>query len=80
MPISKSPSTASLLGFFATGTDEHTQPAMRCNRMKRFIDRVYEHTCAHAIFSDIRTVLLRNGMWNDAFNDYLPSIISKCQY
>lgn len=49
-------------------------------RQKRVIDRDHEHNCVHSKNSDIRTLVVRNGLWTDDEKHCLTYIISKCPH
>lgn len=72
--------TSTLDGFRATGTQTAAKPAMSWVRIKRVVDRVHEHTCGHAKYSDINTLLVRDGLWTEAVNQYLTDIIARCPH
>lgn len=72
-------STAARAGFSGTGTEKTLQISTSWNGKKRVIDCVHQHTCVHVNFSDISTLLLRNGLWNDGANNYFSFYYFKMQ-
>ena len=79
MPVA-SPSTHTLAGYRAQldslaqlPVDQRSWP-----QLKRIVDRVHSHTCGHASYSDIRSLLERNGLWTPAVSHYLNETIEKC--
>ena len=77
-----SPPVFSLAGFTAQMDDDPDTSAPDPNRpwpqLKRIVDRAHEHTCGHATFSDIRSLLSRNQLWTPAVEHYLSTVIDKC--
>ena len=47
-------------------------------KLKRVVDRVHKHVCGHAAFSDMRTLLVRNKLWNEHVQKYLTTIVTEC--
>lgn len=45
---------------------------------RRIVDKVHRHVCGHATFSDMRTLLIRNGLWNESVQHYLATKVSQC--
>lgn len=41
----------------------------------RIIDKVHRHTCGISNYSDIRTLLQRNKLWNGGVRNFLVEII-----
>lgn len=78
--VDLSPSTAILSGFRATGTNKAVKTSMSWYRIKWVIDRVHERTCGQAQFPYIKPLVVINGLWNEAENHYLASIISSCRH
>jgi len=46
--------------------------------VKKIIDKVHKHVCGHASFSDIRTLLKRNELWNQEIEKYVVQVIDVC--
>lgn len=46
--------------------------------VKTVIDKVHKHVCGHANFTDMRMLLDRNNLWNDAVEKYVGNLISSC--
>lgn len=46
--------------------------------VKKLVDRVHRHVFRHATFSDMRTLLIRNNLWNDQVQHYLASVVTSC--
>lgn len=42
---------------------------------KRIIDRVHQHVCGHASFTDFKILLERNATWNDAVSKYVAQVL-----
>ena len=80
--LTVSPPVFSLDGFTAQLNDDTNNGTPVTDRpwsqLKRIVDRVHEHTCGHAIFSDIRSLLKRNQLWTSAVEHYLSTVIDKC--
>ena len=47
-------------------------------KLKKIVDTVHRHVCGHASFSDIKTLLDRNGIWNADTEKYLSHKIETC--
>lgn len=47
--------------------------------IKAIIDRFHLHVCGHSDYSDMKTLLARNDLWNDNAQDYLKQIMSICR-
>lgn len=45
---------------------------------RRVVDRVHRHVCGHASYSDMRTLLIRNGIWSQQVQSYLAQTVSEC--
>lgn len=50
---------------------------MNWSDIRRF--RVHNHGCGHATFSDIRTLLVRNKLWNDNVQKYIVKTMTEFQ-
>ena len=62
-PHALSPPVSILTGFSADLDIESKRGVNRpWSELKRIVDRVHDHTCGHASFSDIRTLLSRNQL------------------
>ncbi len=81
--INTSPGIDSLAGFSAeiedmtskiTKSDKH-----EWSTVKRIVDKVHNHVCGHSTYSDMRTLLERNGFWNNAVQHYLTNAVSNCK-
>lgn len=46
--------------------------------VKAVIDKVHKHVCGQANFNDMRMLLDRNNLWNDAVEKYVGNLISSC--
>lgn len=46
--------------------------------LKNIIDKVHRHVCGHASFSDIKTLLTRNSIWDATVENYLGRVIEAC--
>jgi len=46
----------------------------------RIVDKVHKHTCGHSTYGDIRTLLQRNGIWNDEVRQYLAESVERCPH
>lgn len=47
---------------------------------RRVIDKVHRHTCGHASYSDMRTLLQRNNYWSEAAQRYLADVVQRCEH
>lgn len=47
-------------------------------QIRRIVDKVHKHVCVHSTYSDMRTLLQRNKLWNDQAQNYLSQIVSEC--
>lgn len=74
-----SPSTHKFAGFTGNLTINDKNANRPWSDVKRIVDRVHDHTCGHATFSDIKTVLQRNVLWSPVVSQYLISIVEKCE-
>lgn len=78
----ESPTISTLAGFNAE-IEESTLGSQNLNRpwneIKRIVDKVHKHVCGHSPFSDMRLLLQRNGIWNNAIQHYLSTTVSKCK-
>lgn len=41
-------------------------------------DKVHKHFCGYANFSDLKTLLEQNKLWNDIAYQYVSQIVSEC--
>lgn len=62
----------------AAATPRETAALRDWPSTRRVIDKVHRHVCGHASFSDIRTLLQRNGMWSLNAQKYLASVVRDC--
>jgi len=64
--------------FCATATiaAKETRP---WKELKAIVDKVHRHVCGHSNYSDIKVLLERNGIWDDAVMKYLSQILEKCE-
>lgn len=46
--------------------------------VKKIIDKVHKHVCGHSTYSDIKTLLERNKLWNAEVQKYLASTLDEC--
>lgn len=46
--------------------------------VKPIIDKVHKHICGHATFTDIKLLLQRNEIWNDAIECYVSKTLQNC--
>lgn len=76
----KSLSTPTLPGLSGTVTQTAGQPVISLVRINRVIYRDHDHTIGPAKYSDIITLLVRNGLWTNVVNHNLTEIISKCPH
>lgn len=58
----------------ATGTSSRAHPVMNWIKIKGIIDHIHEHTCGHEKCTDIRTLLVCNGLWTESVNHYLMDV------
>lgn len=76
-PQSRSPAI-----FAATNVMTASKPTcveMSWSALRRVVDRVHSHVCGHASYSDTRTLLVRNNLWNENVQNYLSKLISECR-
>ena len=64
--------------FCATATIDTPETNMPQAKTKTIVDRVHQHVCGHSNFSDMRTLLQRNGIWNRSIEDYLINVLDTC--
>lgn len=58
-------------------SSEHTKHSLSSwDSVKKLVDSVNRHVCGHSTFTDMRTLLLRNGLWNDGVQHYLSRVVS----
>ena len=78
-PSVNSPSVVTLAGFRAQIETLKQVPVTNRSwpQLKRIVDRVHNHTCGHASFADVRSLLERNGFWTPAVSHYLTDLINK---
>lgn len=46
---------------------------------KRIVDKVHHHVCGHSPYSDMRTLLTKNGLWNSVTQHYLSNVVKSCK-
>ena len=49
------------------------------DKLKPIIDIVHRHVCGHSSYNDIKTLLDRNGIWNEDTKRYLAQTIETCK-
>lgn len=67
-----------LAGFSASTKSDSSTTDMPWPELKKVLDRVHTHVCGHASYSDIKTLLERNNLWNDASRHYISSTMQNC--
>lgn len=75
-PDIKSPSLACLIAAPSAGASEILD---NWATLRRVVDRVHCHTCGHVTYSDMRTLLMINCLWNDHVQQYLASTVAECR-
>eukprot|EP00178_Gracilaria_changii_P015990 TRINITY_DN4502_c0_g1_i1.p1 TRINITY_DN4502_c0_g1~~TRINITY_DN4502_c0_g1_i1.p1 ORF type:complete len:217 (+),score=18.60 TRINITY_DN4502_c0_g1_i1:155-805(+) len=50
------------------------------SELKKIVDKVHKHVCGHAVYSDIKILLQRNGLWNEGVNKYLALVLENCTH
>lgn len=48
------------------------------SEIEAIVDKVHKHICGHAIYTDIKLLFDRNGIWNDAVEKYVSDVMSRC--
>ena len=46
--------------------------------VKKIVNKVHKHVCGHSTYSDIKTLLERNKLWNEEVQNYLTHILEAC--
>lgn len=52
---------------------------MNWAKLRRVVNRVHHHTWGHTSFPGMRTLLSRNGLWNEHVQHYIASTIAQCR-
>lgn len=47
-------------------------------QLKRIVYRLHRHVCGHVKFPDMRTILVRNGMWRLHAQVYVVQTVNEC--
>lgn len=66
--LSETESEHSSVMFCATASVDSATETRLWKETKYVIDKVHLHICAHSHFTDIRTLLETNGLWNENKN------------
>jgi len=70
---------AVIASFFCATAQFPTNASKRpWNEVRRIVDKVHRHVCGHASFSDMKTLLKRNDLWNHEIKKYLIDKIEVC--
>lgn len=48
------------------------------SKLRCIVDHMHRHTCGHASYTEVRTLLARNGLWSEQVQSYLDSIFRPC--
>ena len=48
------------------------------DEIKHIIDRVHKHVCGHSCYSDMKTLLQRNDIWDESIQKYLQQTLERC--
>lgn len=57
---------------------DETKTQSPWSEVKKVIDKVHTHVCGHSSYSDIKTLLERNQLWNVDAQKYLATVLEKC--
>ena len=49
------------------------------SELSRIVKRVHQHVCGHATYGDMKTLLIRNSIWNDEVQRLLADTVEKCE-
>lgn len=63
--------------FFCAAMNVHSA-RLDWKAMKKIVDKVHNHVCGHASFSDIKTLLERNNLFTDECAKYLTTVLDQC--
>jgi len=76
----KSSSVSGKAIFCATGKLSNSIDAKNLpwSNRKAIIDRVHLHVCGHSSFSDMKTLLQRNDLYDDNAAEYLAQVLDEC--
>lgn len=80
LPNDGSDNTCKLAGFSARARGINNIDQMEWPVLKRILDKVHVHVCGHASFSDIKTLLQRNNLWNHATEHYVTETVKQCPH
>eukprot|EP00178_Gracilaria_changii_P016470 TRINITY_DN4728_c0_g1_i1.p1 TRINITY_DN4728_c0_g1~~TRINITY_DN4728_c0_g1_i1.p1 ORF type:complete len:805 (-),score=91.02 TRINITY_DN4728_c0_g1_i1:529-2943(-) len=64
--------------FCATATIGGTLDNHQWSKVKHIVDKVHKHVCGHATYTDIKTLLQRNQLWDDTIEKYLSRTLEEC--
>ena len=64
--------------FCATANLQEIHADRPWSEIKKIVDKVHKHVCGHASYTDIKTLLERNKLWNPAVHKYLSTTVERC--
>lgn len=70
--------STSCVFFCATAQVSKSLSDLSWPKRKSIVDKVHQHVCGHSSFTDIKTLLERNNIWNADVHKYLSSVIEIC--